>query len=204
MAGHYPGFATQNMGIGYDETIRLASVQPDTWSGGADQFLHTEATAPALVEVHALSARTKYNNNDVTWKDELGYSMHYMSDMAMPFHTNMQWGYIKDLATEKVLGWTTQHRYYENIVDNTRVDYVVAMSPIPSSNAVSISSGVGGPTYAALVLALSSSSDADYLYNQYIANPSATSLSTPVKNVLKNDLNQGVRNNMGLYSYVSA
>jgi hypothetical protein len=158
---------------------------PDTW-GSANHYKINGATANA--ESYANTARGYYQNGDtVNGALNLAYSLHFMTDMSMPFH----WGPSALPAHEQYEIYLSNHwtsgdsdEQYRNVVSGNNYYYTVTDVSDSADNLIAITNWYQ-----------------PYLENQINTNPDWQADST-VRSYTRDSLLYGARFNMGLIDYV--
>ncbi len=173
------------------------SKAPDTWglSQMVEHYLNGApgfSNAPDKCSYYANEARTQMRSNinsESSWRC-LSWSMHYMSDMSMPWHTQGAVDPVQ-LAT---------HSAYEGYVQDKFTDpaYGFKEAIVSAPNTwVQISD----PASSAQSLASYSSSKYLGLQVKIATNPSGWGEDAWVKSTTKDLLREGLKYNMGLVEY---
>jgi len=172
-------------------SIVSGSSAPDTWgyweilSHGKDDL--GAGCAPVKAAANANDAANLYDSGDTLWATKIGYAMHYMTDMSMPWHTNS--AYYSDR------GPSSTHDILEGDVGYTqRTYYYSQMNMAGSSNWVS------NPATSAYDLASLSSQVANYIAQTRQSNPYWLTDST-LKQTVGSQIREATKTNMGLIEY---
>ena len=123
--------AGEKMGLSYYEyntTLGTYADDPDSWGYSWNHYKMTGA--PGEAEYYANLAKTYYQEGDTTnGATNLAYSMHFMTDMSMPFHYMY---YALPLHTEYesyVSGqWESDHDFRDVVEDNYYYYYITDVS----------------------------------------------------------------------------
>jgi len=191
--------AGQKRGWSSDKThiLNEESKAPDNWGvpqmvehylNGAPGF----SNAPDKCSYYANEARTQMRsdiNRESAWRC-LSWSMHYMSDMSMPWHTQG--------ATDPVQLVT--HSAYEGYVQDRFIDpdygFKEAIVSAPTVWVV-----ISDPASSAQSLASYSSSKYLGLQSKIATNPLGWGEDAWVKSTTKDLLREGLKYNIGLVEY---
>jgi len=195
------GIAGQKRGWGYSETkiLDANSKAPDTWGlpqmvehylNGAPFF----SNAPDKCSYYANEARTQMRSNpysESAWRC-LSWSMHYMSDLSMPWHTQG----VTDPAQ------LATHTLYEGYVQEKFTDpeygFKAALVSAPNTWVV-----ISDPASSARSLASYSSARYPGLQLKIATTPFGWGEDTWVKSTTKDLLKEGLKYNMGLVEYAT-
>jgi len=193
--------AGQKRGWGSAQTrlLNMHSADPDTWGvpqmvehylDGAPFF----SNAPDKCSYYANEARTQMRSNlysESAWRC-LSWSMHYMSDMSMPWHTQGAVDPVQ-LAT---------HALYEQYVQDKFADpnygFKAALVSAPNTGVV-----ISDPASSARGLALYSSAMYPGLQALIVTNPSGWGEEPLVKSATQDLLKKGLSYNIGLVDYAT-
>ncbi|WP_342770829.1 MULTISPECIES: hypothetical protein [unclassified Methanoculleus] len=211
--GYYPGYHENGVHNalaeiagqkrGWDSTktrlLNMHSADPDTWGvpqtvehylDGAPFF----SNAPDKCKYYANEARSQLRSNinsESGWRC-LSWSMHYMSDMSMPWHTQGAVDPVQ-LAT---------HALYEGYVQDKFTDpeygFKAALVSAPNTGGV-----ISDPASSARGLALYSSLMYPALQASIATNPLGWGEEPFVKSATQDLLKMGLIYNMGLVDYAT-
>ncbi|CVK31298.1 MULTISPECIES: phospholipase C/P1 nuclease family protein [Methanoculleus] len=195
------GIAGQKRGWGYSQTkiLDANSRDPDTW--GLEQMVEHYldgapffSNAPDKCSYYANEARTQMRSNpysESAWRC-LSWSMHYMSDLSMPWHTQG----VADPAQ------LATHTLYEGYVQEKFTDpeygFKAALVSAPNTWVV-----ISDPASSARSLASYSSARYSGLQLKIVTIPFGWGEDDWVKSTTKDLLKEGLKYNMGLVEYAT-
>jgi hypothetical protein len=115
----------------YCQILYSEANSPDYWLRYfGDHFWYVSyqwGDAPSKTKYYADKARDDIENNDLSnGFKELSWSMHYMSDLANPWHTSVLYGQAYHTTYEDYVGrnWNSGHNFYQTIENDWYYYYI--------------------------------------------------------------------------------
>ena len=195
----YIAATKDGVGTVYATYAKNAADDPDEWSDSEIwQSLHhyydpltQTGLAPYNCNAYAQTAKNQYDiPNFLNAYTNLGYSLHYMSDLGNPLHTGLE-------AQQALNKWV--HTGYESYISNNWNSGYNFKSIVESTNSYF---SVTNPSTSAKNLASHSNSHIYSLYADIFYNPDTWQTDQDIVTTTDNVLLYTAKYNLGLVKYV--